>query len=301
MNYAYHLAALKLESDLDLPDLVRWEGPRDAPADIVVRFGKVPLRLDAPDHVAPVFQTEGSNRYLLTLPGTGRIQVQNGCEVTVDPDPTGEATGVRAFISSTIQAVLWHQRGLVPLHAGAVAVDRRVLALAGPGASGKSTLVAMLAAKGHRVMADDVCVIDVSGIEVKVHPISSHLRLWRDAVDHLGIPEERLRRTLSFKEQFVVDPGGYVHESQMLAAVVVLTRRSGGALSLERLQGSLALGALRDVVHTRRPARALGRNAAIFAALTRVAAGAAVARLRVPDDPACLDDAAALALTMLEA
>jgi len=136
-----------------------------------------------------------------------------------------------------------------------------------------------------------------------VLPISPHLRLWRDALDHLGIPAEGLRRALSAKEQFHVDRhAGCVRQPQKLAAVVVLTRRSGGALSIERLYGPLAVGALRDMVHTRRPARALGRDSEIFAALTRLAAGGVtVWRLRVPDDPARLGEAAEMALAALEA
>jgi hypothetical protein len=50
----------------------------------------------------------------------------------------------------------------------------------------------------------------------------------------------------------------------------------------------------------RRAARALGRDAAIFAALTRlVAAGVTVWRLTLPDHLSCMDVAAAQLLTVL--
>src|SRR5205085_1412829 len=127
MSHAYRLSALKLESDLDLPELMPWDGPDDISADLTFRLGKVPLRLEAPDHVAPVFQTKGHGRYLLALPGTGRILVQDGRRVTIDPDPEADPTDICAFLTSTIQAVLWHQRGLLPLHACAVAVDGRAV------------------------------------------------------------------------------------------------------------------------------------------------------------------------------
>jgi hypothetical protein len=304
MSHAYHLAALKLESDLELPELMPWDGPDDAPADLIIRLGKLPPRLDMPDHVAPVFQTKGRSEYLLALPGTGRILVQDGRKVTVDPDPEADPTDTGAFLTGTIQAVLWHQRGLLPLHACAVAIDGRAVALAGPPAGGKSTLAAVLSAKGYQVLADDICIVDVrDGADIKVLPISPQLRLWCDALDHLGIPTGGLRRALSSKEQFLLDRrAGGAREPRTLAAVVVLLRQLTGALSIERLHGALAVGALRDVVHTPRPARALGRDPAIFAALTRLAAGnVSVWRLRVRDDLGCLDEAAALALTALEA
>jgi len=299
---AYRLSALKLDSDIDLPELMPWDGRTDDPADITFRFGAVPPRLDEADHVGPVFQTRGRAEYLLNLPGTGRILVRQGSKVTIDADPAADAVDVRAFLVSTVQAVLWHQRGLLPLHACVVALDGRALALAGPAAAGKSTLAAILSAKGCRVLSDDVCVLDVREGGVMALPVSPHLRLWSDALDHLGIPAGALPRTLSAKEQFLmVDKAGALREPQKLAAVVVLTRRSGGALSLMRIQGSLAVGALRDMVHTRRPARALGRDPEIFAGLTRLAAAdAGIWRLRVPDDPGRLGEAAATALTVLE-
>jgi hypothetical protein len=304
MSPAYRLSALKLDSDLDLPDLMTWDGASDAPADVTIRVDKVPPRLNAPDHVAAVFQTEGDNEYLFALPGTGRIRVQQGRTITVDPDPAADPTDIGAFLTSTVQAVLWHQRGLLPLHACVIVIEGRALGLAGPPASGKSTLAALLADKGHGVMADDIAVIDTRGpTGIKVLPISPHLRLWREALGYLGIPAAGLRRALSAKEQFHVNRlARGVREPQELAAVIVLTRRSGGTLSLERVRGACAVGALRDMIHTRRPARALGRDPEIFSALARlVTAGVTVWRLRVPDDPACLRRAAAMALTALEA
>jgi hypothetical protein len=303
MSYAYRVCALKIESDLDLPELTPWVGTADSAADVVIRLGKVPSRLAAPGHVAPIFQTRGRAEYLLVLPGSGRVLVSRGTEVTVDLEPAADPTDTRAILTSSILAVLWHQRGLLPLHASVLATHGRALALAGPAASGKSTLAALLSAKGLGIVADDVCVIDARADgNITVLPVSPHLRLWRNTLDHLGIPTEGLLRMLSTKEQFLLDGhASSICEPQRLAAVVVLSRRTGGTISIARHQGALAVGALRDVVHTRKPARALGRDSEIFSALTRLAANVAVWRLRVPDDPAFLDDAAAMALGALEA
>jgi hypothetical protein len=303
MSYAYRVCALKIESDLDLPELTAWVGPSESAAEVVIRLGELPSRLAAPDHVAPIFQTRGHAEYLLALPGNGRVLVRGGTELTVDLEPTADPTDTRAILTSSILAVLWHQRGLLPLHASVVVTDGGALALAGPAASGKSTLAALLSAKGHGVVADDICVVEAhADRDITVLPVSPHLRLWRNTLDYLGMPAEGLVRMLSAKEQFLVDGhASDVSEPQVLAAVVILSRRLGGPLSIARHRGALAVGALRDVVHTRRPARALGRDPEIFAALTRLATNVAVWRLRVPDDPACLDDAAAMALGALEA
>src|SRR2546426_3788363 len=149
MSHAHRLSALRLDSDFDLPALMPWDGPADAPADVIIRLGKVPPRLDAPDHVAAVFQTKGRSEYLLALPGTGRILVGDGSRVTVEPESGADPTDTRAILTGPIQAVLWHQRGLLPLHASGIVVSGRAAALAGPPAAGKSTLAAALSAEGH--------------------------------------------------------------------------------------------------------------------------------------------------------
>jgi hypothetical protein len=303
MTQAYWLSGLKLESDLPLPALARWDGPGDAAADIAIRRGQVRPRLDRPDHVAPIFQTRGRNEYLLTLPGTGRILVRNGNEVTVDPDSGADASVTSAILTGTIQAVLWHQRGLLPLHASVVVIGGRAVALCGPSASGKSTLAAMLAAQGCAVIADDLCLVDAGeGGAVSVLPGRTRLRLWRDVLDRLGMTPSVLTPALTARETYFVDCGRSAARGRFaLGAVVTLARRQSRPIELERMRGARAINTLYGMVHTRRPAGALGRAHDIFAAVTRLASsGPTIWELRLPGDPARLGEAAAKVLTVLD-
>jgi hypothetical protein len=136
-----------------------------------------------------------------------------------------------------------------------------------------------------------------------VLPGTPHLQLWRDALVRLGIATEGLARVLATKEKFLVEwRADFVNAPQPLAAVVMLWRRLGGGLGIERLRGLAAVTALRDNVYLRRPACALGRDAAIFAALTQlVATGVTVWRLTLPDDLSCLEAAASELLAVLKA
>jgi hypothetical protein len=138
---------------------------------------------------------------------------------------------------------------------------------------------------------------------VSVLPGGGRLRLWRDALDHVGAAANGLTRALAGKETYFLDCGDHIAGApRKLAALVLLSRQQGGAVTLERLRGARTAGALYGIVHMRRPARALGRAPQVFAALTRVAsAGATVWRLKVPSGPACLREAAAQVLAVLEA
>jgi hypothetical protein len=298
MTQAYHFHGLKLESDFLLPALAPWAGPRHAPCDVVVRQAAVAPHLDSPDHIAPVFQTKGTREYLLALPGTGRILVRNGDEVLVDPEPGADPS---AILSGPLQAVLWHQRGLLPLHGSVVVVGNRAIALCGHSAAGKSTLAAVLAGRGHAVIADDVCVIDPHQMQVLAG--CGRLRLWRDALDRLGLETRALERAARDKEKYVLDCGvRSTEERHRLAAIIRLSRRDSGAVTIEGLRGARAVGALRGVVHMRRPAGALARDPDIFAGLTRlVSAGVTVWRLHVSHGTPSLDEAATLAVRVVEA
>jgi hypothetical protein len=295
MTYAYRLATLKVESDLDLPDLSPWNEPGASAPDIVFRHGDVPSRLQGADHVEAIFQTRGRDEYLLTLQGTGRILVRHGREIVIDTEDGADPVNTRALLTGSALAVLWHQRGLLPLHANAVVIGGRAVALAGPSGAGKSALAAILAQYGHEILADDLCLVDANGAtgSASALPGVTLLRLWRDTLDQLGISANGFRPALSGKDRFLVDCWSGCREPRPLAAVVVLVRRTNIALAIERLSAITAMSTLRDVVHTRRPARALGRDADIFGGLARLLSdGVTVWRVTLPDDPACLGKAA---------
>jgi len=304
MTRAYRLHGLKLDSDFDLPALPSWDGPMELASDIAIRRGTVAPRLDRADHVAPLFQTRGGGEYLLALPGTGRILVRNGSAVTVEPDSDADEMTTSAILTGPIQGVLWHQRGLLPLHAAVVLIDGRAVALCGHAAAGKSTLAAMLAARGCAVIADDICLIDGRDRDqVSVVPGGARLRMWRDALDHIGRDASALERALSEQEAYFLDCNGPVSsERHKLAAALIISRWTIGTVGLKRIHGVWAVATLERFIHMRRPAAALGRAPHIFADLTRLASsGATVWRLRVPEGAACLDEAAATIPTVLEA
>jgi hypothetical protein len=304
MTDAYELNGLKLKSDFPLPAFAAWDGSRDACADIAIRRGKVPSRLDRPDHVSPLFQTSGSGEYLLVLPGTGRILIRAGREIAVEPEADPPAANLSAILAGPIQAVLWHQRDLLPLHASVVVIKGRAIALCGCGAAGKSTLAAILAAHGHDVIADDICVVDArSNGEVLVPPGCATLQLWPDALAELGVATDGLKRAVPDKERYLYDCGNRIPpEPQRLVAVVSMVRHHTlPPATLERLRGTQAADALHENIHSQRPAAALGRAQPIFTAFARMAsAGVSFWRLTVPEGLPGLREAAAKMLATLE-
>ena len=136
MSRAYRLSALKLVSDIELPELMPWDGCSDAPVELAFRLGKAPAQLETPDYVASFFQTKGRDRYLAGWPDDARVLVENGTEVTVELAPGTNLTEARAILMGPVQAVLWHQRGLLPLHASVAGKTEEPWLSPAPRASG---------------------------------------------------------------------------------------------------------------------------------------------------------------------
>jgi hypothetical protein len=105
-------------------------------------------------------------------------------------------------------------RGIVCLHASAVAVGGRALALLGPAGSGKSTTAAAFSNRGFAVLAEDVVTLDDRGDSFFVRPGYPCIRLWPASVKALYGSETHLpkltpnwdKRYLDLSHQFQADP-----------------------------------------------------------------------------------------------
>lgn len=74
---------------------------------------------------------------------------------------TGWAGTMPVSFYSTVAALTVAWRGMVPLHACAVAVDGKAVLIAGPSGAGKSTLTAGLILAGSPFLADDLTAVSV--------------------------------------------------------------------------------------------------------------------------------------------
>lgn len=178
----YRANGLTLRSEVELPEFRPGRGRPD----ITVRYGRVPEELDRPALRAPRAQAS-PGEYLLSVDGVARYWVRDGGEVVVDPAPGASEDDVRVFLLSSVMGVLAHQNGFLPIHASGVAVDGGCVLFAGSSGTGKSTLAAAFHRRGHPVVADDICAIslDAHGRPL-VQPGYRHLKLWSDALRHVG-------------------------------------------------------------------------------------------------------------------
>ena len=149
-RYRYKVYGLSVRSELELPELHDDERPGDA--DVDIRVGTVPFAGGEGLSLGP----DGA---VLRINGIATYLMRAGREIIVHSSPGAADRNVRLYLLGSAMGILLHQKGLLPLHANAIEIDGRAAAFMGETGAGKSTLAAWLHDAGHRVIADDVCVL----------------------------------------------------------------------------------------------------------------------------------------------
>jgi hypothetical protein len=308
----YSVFGLRIRSTMDLPELFTASG--DGTPDVWIDQEKFDSERSEPGLVAT------DRGLLLTVAEVGRFLISDGRTIRVQPDAGVDPRNVRLFLLGSAFGALLHQRGLLPLHANAVEVDGRAFAFMGHSGAGKSTLATWFHDQGHRVLADDVCVVrfDDSG-EPLACPGLPRLRLWLDVIELTGRESAGLDRSYVGasaqldKFDVPVNRMSMIHGDVPIAGLYLLAE--GNELSINSLAGVDAAEAIFENTYRGafiaaasahrnhwRSAMALARNTPVFKVersmnlarfddecrtlrghLTEVAAGMRLRGARTPD------------------
>ncbi len=180
-SYDYRAYGLNFNSDVELP----W--PAAAPGgepDVAIRRGAVPPTLGSPVDERGCWQAK-PGAYLLAVDGASRwLATEGGRQVRVAPASTGGDIGVH-LLDSVLAACL-QMRGILTLHASAIATAEGAVLFVGSVGIGKSTLAAALVDRGYSLLADGIVgvVVDGGGMPMALGGFPL-IRLWADAIDAL--------------------------------------------------------------------------------------------------------------------
>src|SRR6188474_787345 len=179
-------------------------------------------------------------------------------------------------------------RGVVCLHASAVAIGDKAIALLGPAGAGKSTTAAAFAERGHSVLAEDVVTLDDRGDQFLVRPGYPCIRLWPPAVKALYGSETHLPRLTPNWDKCYLDLNdNFQREPLRLAAIYHLGERRHDATApfvqtLDRAEGLMSLVA--NTYATKLMDKQM--RAREFEVLTRVVSNVPLRRITPHTDPA---------------
>jgi hypothetical protein len=300
---------LNLRSNLPIPGLPAQPSGAEAP-DLEIVLGS-----------APGWRTEKTPRYehdlrddagepLLKLfehaPGKWQFSYADGTQFYLD---RGRATlwatwrepltleDTATYLLGPIFGYFLRLTGRVCLHASAVMFGDVAVAFVGAAGAGKSTLAAGFAARGHKVLAEDVTCLREHAHSFLVLPAYPRIRLWDESARLLAPAGALPLLTPNWDKRFLaLDDGRHRFQSSPapLAAVCVLLQRRvmQDAAQLHELGGQERLSQLvANTYGTHLLDRAMREQE--FAVLGRLAQRVPVRGLALADDGARLDGACA--------
>lgn len=177
--YHYEAFGLDITSEMCIPELSEGSEGR---GDVTIRYGSVPKPSFDYDNQHAVAFRESKGDHVYYIRDIGGIHVVDGKDIVATPLDGAEDRGFRFLVSGIGLGLLLHQRGLVTLHASAVAIQGQTVGFVGPKGMGKSTTAAALHARGYPVVTDDLLVLNPTSSHIEVRPGPSHLKLHPSSI-----------------------------------------------------------------------------------------------------------------------
>jgi hypothetical protein len=230
--------------------------------------------------------------------GHFRIAYADGAEFIIDATAS-EVFGVSrsaltfddllVYLQGPIMGFLLRLRGVTCLHASAVVVDGKAIAVVGGAGMGKSTSAAAFARLGLGVLTDDVLALRDDGTSFYVQPGLPRVLLWPPSVEALFGAPDALPRVVSNWDKCYLDltQRGYRFAAQAapLGAIYVLAERADAASlpEISPVRGTQAVMTLvantysNDLLDERMRAQELE-------VLGRIVCHVPIRRMRAPND-----------------
>jgi hypothetical protein len=298
----YILCGWHVESDIPLPELTVWSGAKEYKAEGTIR---IDLQECSLDETAPAFCANSEGGVSLRVNGIAGFRVNPEADrVTVHPEKGADPLLLRGCLFGSVLAVLCYRRGLFPLHGSCVLLGGEAVVFSGVSGVGKSTVATALAKRGHPLLCDDVCAIDLSNPrQPMLRPAFPRVKLLPDAIDcfQLGAAVTYSQAARGTKAHFgmaAIQPMEVIQRPIPLSAIYALDTPAGDKINRSPLRGKDAFVFVESQAHRGWMGRSLGLCNQLFVHVAVLAAAVPVYRLDRPcaldrvDEVACMVEAA---------
>ena len=288
--HRYTAYGLNVASELLLPELS--EAQADCRPQVVVRCGRIDgsaLRVDN----ATLLWAKPADA-CLRYDGTGTFRILAGRQILIDAFDGADARAVRLLLLGPVLAVLLHQRGMLVLHASAIALPSGVAAFIADKGEGKSTFAAALHARGHPLVADDLVAVQLDHPQLALVSAGfPQLKLAPEVLKQLGQEPESLPRLHPDFEKRACRVDGVAHGPLLPLARIYLLE-DAEAEAIEHLPPQQRFVELVRHSYLAALLQPTGESGVHFRQVVELASRVPVMRLRRRRDLALLGHVAAL-------
>jgi hypothetical protein len=265
----YRAYGLTILSEIPCPELEE-SAPGQEP-DVRIQRGAVPEYLEKPNYSGFKCQADDCS-LLIRTDFVAKLLISGGTQIFVQERDGAQEQEIRTLLLGWRLGAVLHQRGILPLHASAVAADQGCMAFCAPSGIGKSTLAYAFMKKGYRLLDDNIAAIKTDLGRAMVLPGYSEIKLHGDALLNSNDGSHPLRPVLRNCDKFALTARDRFEKvPRQLRRVYVLSQDIAPAPRLTRLKGGAAFQALSENTFCARFLKGMGQPAKHFDMLIRLA------------------------------
>jgi hypothetical protein len=239
-NYLIHGLVISLPFACD--ELIR--APAGARADVLVQEGEVSRSLPGAVASDATFDSADGCFLLRGGPRSARFLVQDGRLVTFSKNRYCEGALFFHHLLYPVMAAILRQRRLLPLHASCATNDQGAVLVTGPSGAGKSTTISQLVARGWRLLADDLCALQLNqGGGLDVLPGTERVHLHEDALARLDCESDHLHRH-DWHRQKAALPLPAQRRASPLSRIISLDHTDASRIEVRKVNGQDRLAML---------------------------------------------------------
>jgi hypothetical protein len=239
--YRYYGFGIDFQSAIPIPEM--REGSAGHAAPVTIRLASAPC----PESLIRIETgvAAGPQDFWMDVPGIARLHVANGSSISIEPASDMVMADIRAYLLGSAMGALLHQRRLLPLHASAVEIDGKAVAFCGTSGAGKSSLALHLVKRGHRLLCDDICAVDMASGAAQLWPGLINLKLWRESLEAAGEHHDGLQQVLPTLDKYKLPvPAIADYRSYALGGIALLAKLEKGDPHITELHGTETLSAM---------------------------------------------------------
>ncbi|MEH6954651.1 aldolase [Neobacillus drentensis] len=280
----YNAFGFSVKSKIPFPELLVVDNERDS-IDIEIELKDLSkLWIELTDSQSTLVMNE--TLVMFQVSDTAIFLVEEGRRISVSPIGEYKEDVIRLYLLGSCMGAILMQRGIIPLHGSAVAINGKAYAIIGDSGAGKSTLASAFLQKGYQLLTDDVIGVYFTKDNVPmVIPSYPQQKLWQKSLDEFGIDNRKLRPiyqretkfAIPIKDQFIANP-------LPLAGLFELALTESAEIELKQIEGLSRLQTI--LIHTYRNflIQNLGLSNWHFTNSTKIVNRAPMYQLRRPNN-----------------